>query len=269
MEIRIFDVEHGSCALITTPNNRTILVDCGHNDTTGFRPSDYLTNVMDLDSENNRLSKLIVSNVDQDHLSDLLNIREEVNPEILSRNPKLDRNFVNEVKEEMTDEFEEYLDMHETYNEPIDDDWGGVIITPFYHDPDKFSDTNNLSLVKFFEYGGLKIIFPGDLEKAGWSEFLKDESFVEHLKTTKVLVASHHGRESGYCADIFHFCKPEIIIISDEDVKYDTQRDIGYSEKATGIIFDGKNHKKILTTRTNGMITLKAESTFYNVSIER
>jgi len=270
MEIKIFDVEHGDCALITTPNNKTILIDCGHNETTGFRPSKYLNDALGLNSFSNRLTELIISNVDQDHLSDIVEIRKSVNPEILSRNPHIDRAFLFRVKEEITQQFEEYADMHEGYNAPIEfNEWGGVEMASFFHSPTKFSDTNNLSLIKFFQYGGLKILFSGDLEKSGWLEFLKNDAFIEHLKTTNVFIASHHGREAGYCPEIFKFCNPEIILISDGKIQYDTQKDIGYSNHAKGILFNGSITKKILTTRSNGMITLRAGDSSYNVNIEK
>lgn len=268
MEIRIFDVEHGSCALIITPNGKTILIDCGHNDTTGFRPSNYLTNVVGLNSVNNRLTELIISNVDQDHISDLPNIRKKVYPLRLRKHPEIDRNFIYSVKDEITEPFEVYCNMCEEYiydAEPMD--WGGMEIFTFQHPLSKFTDTNNLSMVTFLKYGGLKIIFSGDLQKEGWLEFLRNPSFVNQLKTTNVFVASHHGRKDGYCPEVFQFCHPDIIIISDEQIKYDTQRDIGYSQYPTGIVFNDGIRRKVLTTRNNGMITLKATLTSYNIKI--
>ena len=43
MRIHIFDVSHGFCALLVADNGNVMLFDCGHNETTGFRPSKYLT----------------------------------------------------------------------------------------------------------------------------------------------------------------------------------------------------------------------------------
>lgn len=270
MKINIFDVEHGNCALVITPTNKTILIDCGHNDTTGFRPSNYLCNVLGLNHFSNRLTKFIVSNVDQDHLSDLPNVRLKTAPEILVRNQQIDRPFLTSVKEEMTEAFEHYLDMHETYIYPESpDNWGGLILSNFCHNRPTFTDTNNLSIVSFLEYGNFKIVFSGDLEKAGWLEFLKNPVFVNHLKTTKVFVASHHGRESGYCPEVFNFCKPEIVIISDEQIQYDTQKDIGYTNFTSGRMFVDGRLRKVLTTRNNGMITLEPDLLNYGIHIEK
>ena len=42
MEIKIFDVSHGSCAYVIADNRNVALLDCGYNAETGFRPSNYL-----------------------------------------------------------------------------------------------------------------------------------------------------------------------------------------------------------------------------------
>jgi beta-lactamase superfamily II metal-dependent hydrolase len=58
---------------------------------------------------------------------------------------------------------------------------------------------------------GAGILFPGDLEAAGWKALLQAlPEFRTAVKDTKVLVASHHGRESNICADLFddYACRP-------------------------------------------------------------
>jgi hypothetical protein len=38
MFLEVFDVEHGACALITTSNGKRVMIDCGHNAATNWRP---------------------------------------------------------------------------------------------------------------------------------------------------------------------------------------------------------------------------------------
>ena len=64
---------------------------------------------------------------------------------------------------------------------------------------------------------------PGDLERAGWMAHLRSPSFKNHLKTVQVFVASHHGRESGYCEEVFEDCRPQVIVFSDSEVRYASQ----------------------------------------------
>ena len=70
MEITIFNVEHGFCAYTIADNGNVMLVDCGHNSSTGFRPSDYLSA-----KGCSGIEWFVVSNYDEDHLSDLPQLR--------------------------------------------------------------------------------------------------------------------------------------------------------------------------------------------------
>lgn len=255
LNVIIFPVEHGNCALIITPNGKHVLIDCGHNDTTGFRPSTYLTK-LGLDGRTRRLAKLVISNVDQDHISDLPNVYSTLRPEVLARNPNIGRHFLDDVKDEITEAMGIYIKMHETYTGPAEPDWGGVQFTSFYHSPRRFSETNDLSFVSFVQYGSLNMVFPGDLTRSAWLGFLENENFIKELCKTNVFIASHHGREDGYCQEVFGYCKPDLVLISDESIKYDTQKDISYSRHASGRYFDDGVVRKVLTTRNNGTISL-------------
>ncbi len=81
----------------------------------------------------------------------------------------------------------------------------------FYHNhygvpPFGFDDENNLSLVVFVRCGQHKIIFPGDMEKAGWRQLLLNPAFRQELQDVNLFVASHHGRENGYCQEVMNLC---------------------------------------------------------------
>jgi beta-lactamase superfamily II metal-dependent hydrolase len=62
--LKFFDVEHGACALITTSGYRHILVDCGTNNSTGWKPATEL-----LWRGITEIERLIVTNYDEDHAS--------------------------------------------------------------------------------------------------------------------------------------------------------------------------------------------------------
>jgi hypothetical protein len=71
-------------------------------------------------------------------------------------------------------------------------------------------------------------------------------------------VASHHGRESGFCREVFDFVRPQAIVISDKPIKHETQRfvpdyraitlDSGVLVRTTG------KRRHVLTTRRDGWI---------------
>jgi len=85
------------------------------------------------------------------------------------------------------------------------------------------------------------------------------------LGGTDIFVASHHGREDGYNENIFNYCKPECIILSDTYIKHDTQQGMTqlYSSKikGNGIVLNGnyQSPRGTLTTRSDGHIWIRIE----------
>jgi beta-lactamase superfamily II metal-dependent hydrolase len=259
MEIRIFDVEHGFCALVIADNNNLMLFDCGYNQTTGFRPSNYL-----FSKRCTGIEQLIISNFDEDHLDDLPRLANYFSIEILSRNPSINRNELYDLKlrtgGSIAPGMQALLGMMTNYNVSPTflslPNFAGIQLVHFWNRFPDFEDTNNLSLVSFLRYGDIHIVFPGDIEKKGWRQLLSIQEFRKHLSLVNIFIASHHGRESGYCEELFNYCKPKIVIISDESIKYATQ---GTREKyrrhTSGFYVNGVN-RHWLTTRSDGMITI-------------
>ncbi len=255
MEIRIFDVEHGFCAYVIADNGNVILIDCGHNEQTGFRPSRYL-----LDNSCSGIEKLIISNYDEDHLSDLPNLKRHLPIDILHRNPSISKEQLVRLKQvggPLGAGLQALLDLIGAYTSDVTTppDFAGIELKSFWNVYPHFQDTNNLSLITFLHYRDIHIIFPGDLEKLGWHALLQRQSFRDQLRSVNIFVASHHGRESGYCEDVFFYCKPEVILISDESIKYDTQI-FDYSRHASGIQWGAVGKRYVLSTRNDGMITI-------------
>lgn len=231
--IHIFDVEHGACNVIDTPNNKILMIDCGHNSSTRWRPSSWIVQ--------NRLSitNLTIANIDEDHVSDLPNIAKICKPQTLKTNWHLTADWVEKKKKEnggIGSGVAQLIDyMRNVFTcEGITIDYGLERVR-FCHSPSQFDDFNNLSMVNFYFYGGIGIVFPGDLQKEGWEKFLQNSNFRECLKKTHILVASHHGRIDGYCEKIFDYCSPHIVTISDKAIEHETQLHDEYSEHASGI----------------------------------
>jgi len=159
--------------------------------------------------------------------------------------------------------------MHREYIHPaIPVDYGGVDLETFCVDYPTLADTNNLSVVSFLDYGPVHIVIPGDLEKPGWNELLKNPAFTNRLRSVNIFVASHHGRQNGYCEDVFTYCHPDIILISDKEMVHDTQ-DHEYAKHAGGILWNESNtdRRYVLTTRCDGhmCITTAARGYMYHV----
>jgi len=253
MRIHIFDVEHGACNVIETPNNQLIMIDCGHNSTTGWRPSNWIVR------NNYNMANLTVSNIDEDHVSDLINIDYYCQPQTFKTNWNLTPDWIERKKNQrggIGDGVRKVLQYLRTTfaGDSVTIDYG-LERQRFCLSTSQFDDFNNLSLVTFFFYAGIGIVFPGDLEKAGWEKHLENPDFVACLKRTTLFVASHHGRIGGYSEKVFTHFKPAIVIISDKPVEHDTQAHSKYSAHPTGINF-GNEVRKVLTTRNDGKITI-------------
>jgi beta-lactamase superfamily II metal-dependent hydrolase len=204
MQIRIFDVEHGGCALVTADTGAQMLIDCGHNGTTGWRPSTYFRSF-----GVSYLEQLIITNYDEDHASDLANLARVVSIGFLMTNPSVSGHDLKKLKNigGIGPGIETLANMKNTLA-PVESwapgpDLGSLSITPYWNTyPAEFEDENNLSLVVILKAYGLTICFPGDMEIAGWRNLLRNPAFVRAIGEVNVFVASHHGRENGCCEEL-------------------------------------------------------------------
>lgn len=256
MRIEIYDVAHGACASILKDDGRLLMVDCGHNDETDFHPSSYL-----LREGHHTVQALFISNYDRDHFSDLPNLRSGLHIESLYRNRSINSAQLRALKLQSGPigvAMESLLQMIDEYSGDIgvDSPIFDTGITTFSNPYPSFDDTNNLSLVTFLNYRNINIVFPGDLECAGWTQLLLNSAFREALSKVQIFVASHHGRESGYCPEVFDYCNPQIVIISDDVIQYDTQEAVDYAVHARGVSWPDGTVRRVLTTRNDGMISI-------------
>ena len=257
MEIRIFDVEQGFCAYVIADNGNVILIDCGMNSSTGFSPSTYLVR-----NGCRGIEKLVITNFDEDHIADLpALIRTGMPIQVLTRNNTISGEALRSLKLEggpISAAMESFLSLHTTYNQPVTSppNFAGVVENFFFNPYPSFTDTNNLSLVAFLHYQNIHIVFPGDLEKDGFLELLKNDAFKQALRETNVYVASHHGRDNGCCEEVANYLQNVFyVVISDKGYQYDTQKTLPfYSRIAKGGPFGQEPLRKVLTTRCDGRI---------------
>ncbi len=113
------------------------------------------------------------------------------------------------------------------------------------------------------KFGPFQILFPGDLETPAWEAHLRNAAFIAELRNTTILVASHHGRENGFCQEAFAHLRPQAVVISDKPVIHDTQEMVPRYRRA--VIGDGirvtneVNRRHVLTTRCDGDILFRIE----------
>jgi beta-lactamase superfamily II metal-dependent hydrolase len=259
MDLKIFDVEHGACALLTADNGTRLMIDCGHNASTGWRPGTYLRQ-----DWITTLEMLAITNYDEDHVSGAENLFDNIDVRWLSRNSSVSADTIKKLKSEdgmgpgierLVEEISKYASTGDGSASPPA--FGGLDERKiFYNSYATFEDENNLSMATFLKCHGIGVMFTGDLEKAGFAALLKhNESFKQALSETQVYVASHHGRETGCSEEILPFLKNVYyVVISDKGYMYDTQRTLPFYRKiAKGGPFRGAT-RHVLTTRRDGRI---------------
>lgn len=258
MHLEIFDVEHGACALLTADNRARMMIDCGHNASTGWRPGTWLKQ-----SGISQLEMLTVTNYDEDHVSGFGNLLDNVHVQWIKRNATVNAATIRRLKSEdgmgpgierLVDALENRFTQFAGPNNPLPT-FAGLEVREFYNSYPTFEDENNLSLLTLLKCNGTGVLFTGDLERAGWLKLLEREDVRQALRETSVFIAPHHGRESGCCDEIFEFCKPFYIVISDKGYMYDTQKTASYyHDKAKGGPFRDQGTRHVLTTRRDGSI---------------
>jgi hypothetical protein len=264
----LFDVEHGFCAFAKSPTGCSVMIDCGRR--SDFSPVHYiLENELDGMAFRNRyrLTKLIITHPHDDHIEDISNVMNYLEPSILQRQ-QYDWEAIKDPKASR-DEYENldaYAGWQKTYSCAVTEEpnWGMKIDT-FCLKPseayqlDKTKYVNNSSIATLFTIKGTeytqKLLFGADVEQAGWTELLKRPTFREAIRGVVIYVAPHHGHTSGFSADLFYAMggKPVVNIISvhsrDESV------DSRYSSQdfASGFEFGGET-RYMLSTRADGSI---------------
>ena len=114
------------------------------------------------------------------------------------------------------------------------------------------------------------MIFPGDLEEPGWRILLELDNFRWLLADVNVFVAPHHGRRNGYYGEVFRYCRPDIVVFSDQRVQHTTQETSGlYGRQAIGVAFDDGKARSVVTTRKNGKITFQSTRSWFNVHLSK
>ena len=272
LRIAVFNVGMGQSILVYPMNqpSHTCLIDCGSDK--DFCPADYLFNnsqYLKLPTTNGKptLGNLLLTNYDQDHFSSIDKLKDKMHIWTTTLSNNIDSQKLKDIKDEVTPQLQHVCELKDNYTSPANDFNPVYTKTKYYLNNDELDsdyNTNHLSQIVFIEYGGSKICIAGDLEKPAWDIMLKKESVQNELRDTNILVAPHHGRENGFNDDVFNYCSPEVVLISDKSIIHETQEGVtqlyGNKVLSDGVVFDG-NKRKVLTTRNDGHILISFNET--------
>ncbi|WP_102959321.1 ComEC/Rec2 family competence protein [Mangrovicella endophytica] len=268
IEIKIHDVGHGACAVITCDDGYRIMIDCGRDDR--WSPSSHYPF--------GSIHALLISNLDEDHLADFDAVSSHVQPGMIVANPTITFDALTRLKSASggmgsgVSAFAEMLRWRLPgiwrHNTRFVGEPSRVQITYGWNYEAAFpNNTNNLSLLTVVQHGTFKIVFAGDLETAGWRNLLVNATIKEALAGTNVLIASHHGRENGQSDEAMTLMNPNVVIFSDSRMQHDSQETNewyrshvpGIREITTFGIEPKRRH--VFTTRRDGTITIEADTT--------
>lgn len=265
----VWDVQHGNAIYINCPNGKSIVIDLGTGDYSGnsggltFSPIKHLNTVHGV----NQIDCLIITHPHKDHIDDIISL-EKVSTILFSRPSELSNDMVKEgVRIADKPLFDKYCQMNDKYiADPtgtesdirIPENYGGLIIK-LYSTPNCSSNNfNNHSIIAILKYADVKVIIPGDNENESIDELMKLENFKADVENAFILIAPHHGRESGYHSEFVKLVNPSLTIVSDGSI-CDTSSNGRYTANSSGWYV--KKHgqlffRRCLTTNSDGEIVI-------------
>lgn len=277
MKIIFYDVEHGSCTHIITPNHKHILIDVGSK--TDKSIVDYIC-AKYFYGQNGRIDELIITHPHEDHIYDLPNLYNRLRPKILHRAPAAFDIEPASRTQLHINIAEKANNMNAIYNLPVskDDDIetpenvGGVKISiiPSVAKLEDKNDLNTFSSLIIVEYGGFKFVLTGDNPK-NQLQYMVDTDYM-NIKTlianATVLLAPHHGRTGEFCKDFFDCVNPILTVISDKSIEHTTQEESSSIYKGRGTNLNGRD-RYVLTTRNDGDIAFNVSKWSCSISINK
>lgn len=275
MVLKVFDVAHGSANFLISPTGRTELVDLGAR--ADWSPllhihSSYI-------AHGTQLGRLVLTHHHGDHLDDVYNLPDRMPSLVVRRG--LSGSYAQACRESNStggQQKAEYFDsLFGTYlyeNSAIQtvEAWGiaisGWMLTE--QQASAVTGTSNsmancCSLVRLYDHNGTKFLLCGDMEKEGMAELLATNAEMRGaVQGVNVLVAPHHGHRSGFSTELMRAIGgPDIVIAS--IMSGDEHVDNRYSDSAwvRGVNLSDGTVKRLLTTRSNGAITVASQGQGY------
>ena len=257
LNILVFNVDHGFCSFLHSPNGYGLLYDCGRG--TYFSPIRYIQqNIPLVPFEDRQLAKLVISHPHDDHIEDIDRLISELPPKIIRRQT-YNWNAIKTpgAQSQGYENLDTYSTWQSNYNQPVvnEPDWvlqisDSICLSPSTAFRINANYVNNSSIPMVVTYKGYKIVFSGDLEEEGWLKLLENASFCRLIEGAHFFIASHHGHSTGYCPEIFEVIgQPFLNIISmrsgDDNVH------AAYSQNSRGIMYQGQT-RYMLSTRNDG-----------------
>jgi competence protein ComEC len=255
-----YNVEHGSCTHIITPNNKNILVDIGSSE--NLNVANHLKNTL----KTQQIDLLIITHPHLDHIRGFPDLKKYgLMPKTLLLDKRAFPLSKKDVRIENDIAIIDFMnDVNKDYSTTVAWDCslinpscnGGVSVSIFNSPDCKQDDLNTYSSLYVFEYAQKKVVLTGDNNKEILQKMtLNNREFAARIANADFLLAPHHGRDTDFCAEFFDKVDPALTIISDCYKKHSSQENTTDNYSGKGMSIGGKM-RHTLTTRNDGSIEL-------------
>lgn len=255
LKINFIDVGQGDSCLITTPQNKKVIVDSG-----GSESYDVGKNVLLpylLDKRITKIDYIMISHFDTDHCKGFEYVLENIKVKnvIISKQSETSENF-KQIMKIIRKKRINLIIVQKGSKIKIDNFTTVDILSP---QSENIADNmNDNSIVAKFEAYNFSILFTGDASEKIEKELIKEKI---NLKSD-ILKVSHHGSKTGTSEEFLKSVKPKIALIGvGENNKF------GHPTKDV-IKRLTENKVKIYRTDTDGEIRIKIKKS-KNIKIKK
>ena len=250
LKIHFVDVGQGDCTFITTPQNKTILIDGGGSMSEEYDVGKSTLLPYILDRGYTKLDYVFISHFDQDHVGGILTILEElrVGQVYISKQEQDSENYQKFLKI-VEDKKIKVKVLKQGDCLKIEKNLYFDILWPIEEQIQE-NVLNNNAMVMKLRYGKFSMLFTGDIEAIAEEkilDFYKEKG--ESILKSDVLKVAHHGSKTSTTQSFFEKVNPKICLIG-------VGKNNMFGHPTTEVL-ERINGTKIYRTDENGEIILE------------
>jgi len=232
LQVYFLDVGQASSTLVILPTGRTLLVDCGSEES----EDEFLKSVKKILKQNklSQIDMLLLTHSDEDHVGGAVKLFENFQVNALYRPKVLSSSHYEKPNEDfkIVDSYIFSKVISAAYKEPnckiefIEDKIfleKDCVVEIFSCKQDTYKDTNSYSPFVTVSYQRKVFMFCGDAPKERESELLSDLKAENRKLEVDFLLVSHHGAKNASSEEFLSYIRPKAAVVSAGDDLHPTQ----------------------------------------------
>lgn len=256
LQIHILDVGQGNCALLQSPNGKSMLIDTGEAENAAAVARFLHTHGVE------RLDIAVATHPHQDHIGGMATLLRIFQPAVL---------LLPDVSAD-TPEYTAMLKAADDVGTQLmrpgteqvatwDEDVLVTVFAPFAGLPQLKLDVNEQSLLLHIRYGDTAILFTGDAGAAAEETLLK--LLRKSMLRSDVLMVGHHGSSDATTPRFLHAVKPRYAVIS-----CGVNNEYGHPHQSVLNLLSQQN-VEVWRTDTQGDLRILLDGTSVGISAEK